>query len=142
MQREQLLLELDEAGQIDCWHIEYIERTIVPEHYPLQCCGNQFNAMLFKPLIRRALVVSIKTLISLTFFQGLTKPLLTKCKPHIERTSATIIKITIIASGVINSMIAQQLDMSSVLSFSPAKCTVACLQNLGPASTGALIASS
>ena len=41
MQREQLLLELDEAGQIDCWHIEYIERTIVPE----QCCGNQFNAL-------------------------------------------------------------------------------------------------
>ena len=48
MQREQLLLELDEAGQTDCWHIEYIERTIEPEIYILQamqCYGNQSNVV-------------------------------------------------------------------------------------------------
>ena len=98
--------------------------------YYKQCYGNQSNVV--KTSHKKGFGSEHQNTNQFDFFQGLTKPLFTKCKPHIERTSATIIKITIIASGVINSMIAQQLDMSSVLSFSLAKCIVGCLQSFPP----------
>ena len=55
----------------------------------------------------------------------LTKPSFTKYKSHNKRKNTTMIKNKIITIGVIRIMVAQQLVLCSVLSFSPAKCTVA-----------------